>query len=378
MSGSNKRYPLDRPPGGMVVEPELPEEDNNMGPNQVSENNATAVASDDAIPLDDIPAATDESIEAPTEVRQAVASMPATGVHFNYEPFKQIAALNQAGRRDEAIAMRDKLDPQSRYVYDNIKNMKRVPASEAARLADEFRKMQDARTREQSKDKANKPLGEMEMKIAMDDIATARNIIQQIRTHKGRSGALGYRLAKPEYAFGLKEKPIAGSAATGFAALIEQADAQVFQQVIPRLRGFGNMTEAEGQRAVRAGSRLSIDISEDDFAAAENDLEDFVDRAESRITGRPLDEIKKARKQGVPEAQPSRTPSPAGSPAPAPTPAPSPAQQAASTNPLQEALAQLGEEEVIRGRDGKDVRVRMIKKPDGTIRYVPVGPVQQQ
>lgn len=115
-----------------------------MGPNQVSENNATAVAPDDALPLDDIPAATDESIEAPTEVRQGVASMPATGVHFNFAPFEQIAALAQAGRMDDARSVYNQLDDQQRYVYNNIRNMERVPANEAARLADEFRKMQDA------------------------------------------------------------------------------------------------------------------------------------------------------------------------------------------------------------------------------------------
>jgi hypothetical protein len=82
--------------------------------------------------------------DVPTEVRRATANVPAKGVHFNFQPFQQIAQLHAAGQTLEAIAMRDSLDPQSRYVYDNIKNMKKVPASEAARLADEFRQKQDA------------------------------------------------------------------------------------------------------------------------------------------------------------------------------------------------------------------------------------------
>lgn len=320
-------------------------------------------------------------VNAPQEVRRAEpTSRKSTGSRMDLSFIQRLNDPNLS--EEQARAEYEKLPPALRYVYDRTADFSynnqgsdtpaQLDPRDAAGWLDEFYKTQ-ANT--QQTDKANRPLGEREMKIAIDDIATARNIIQQIRTHKGRSGALGYRMTKPEYAFGLKDKPIAGSAAAGFAGLIEQADAQVFQQVIPRLRGFGNMTEAEGQRAVRAGSRLSIDISEDDFTAAERDLEDFVDRAEARITGRPLEEIKQAR-QPIQGAQPSRTPSPMGSPAPVPSP--SPARQVAATNPLQEALSQLGEEEVIRGRDGKDVRVRMIKKPDGTVRYVPVGPVQQQ
>jgi hypothetical protein len=97
------------------------------------------------LPLTEFGGMTDDMPQdVPTEVRRATANVPAKGVHFNFQPFQQIAQLHAAGQTLEAIAMRDSLDPQSRYVYDNIKNMKKVPASEAARLADEFRQKQDA------------------------------------------------------------------------------------------------------------------------------------------------------------------------------------------------------------------------------------------
>ena len=96
------------------------------------------------LPLTEFGGMTDDMPQdVPTEVRRATANVPAKGVHFNFQPFQQIAQLHAAGQTQEAIAMRDSLDPQSRYVYDNIKNMKKVPASEAARLADEFRQKQD-------------------------------------------------------------------------------------------------------------------------------------------------------------------------------------------------------------------------------------------
>ena len=114
------------------------------------------------LPLTEFGGMTDDMPQdVPTEVRRATANVPAKGVHFNFQPFQQIAQLHAAGQTQEAIAMRDSLDPQSRYVYDNIKNMKKVPASEAARLADEFRQNQD-RIAMQSASKAADPAKERE------------------------------------------------------------------------------------------------------------------------------------------------------------------------------------------------------------------------
>jgi hypothetical protein len=150
----NQRYPLNQPPDGMVVEPALPTRDP-MTPSQTSVNNSLGTADDETlppvrdaqgnpVPLTEFGGMTDDAPEdVPVEVRRATANVPAKGVHFNFQPFQQIAQLHAAGQTQEAIAMRDSLDPQSRYVYDNIKNMKKVPASEAARLADEFRQKQD-------------------------------------------------------------------------------------------------------------------------------------------------------------------------------------------------------------------------------------------
>jgi hypothetical protein len=151
----------------------MDEETANMDPSDLSRNNAMAQAGDDVLPpvrdaegnplpLDDLSAPEDAMVDpTPAEVRRATVSVPAKGVHFNFEPFQRIAQLHAAGQTQEAIAMRDALDPQSRYVYDNIKNMKKVPAAEAARLADEFRQMQD-RQAMQSASKAADPAKERE------------------------------------------------------------------------------------------------------------------------------------------------------------------------------------------------------------------------
>jgi hypothetical protein len=148
---TERQYPLNRPPDGMVVEPDLPT-NNPMSPSQLSQNNAMAASDEDylppvtdaagnPLPLDDLDVGMMD--EAPPEVRRAAASIPETGVLFNLEPFEQIAQLHAAGRTDEARQIYDSLDAQSKYVYQNARNMSRFTEEEGARLADEFRKNQD-------------------------------------------------------------------------------------------------------------------------------------------------------------------------------------------------------------------------------------------
>jgi hypothetical protein len=93
---------------------------------------------------ENMPAMPDES--QGTAVRRAEPVAQAKGVHWNMQPIDEIAALFAAGRRDEAIAMRDaykSASPINAYVYDNIKGKSRVTARYAAGLADSYRQMQD-------------------------------------------------------------------------------------------------------------------------------------------------------------------------------------------------------------------------------------------
>lgn len=151
----DQQYPLDRPPDGMVVEPQLPTR-HPMTPSQTSVNNSLASSDENLPPVTDsqgnpIPLtefggmgdSTEESV--PTEIRQAAANIPQTGVLFNLAPFEQIAQLHAAGKTDEARKIYNSLNDQAKYVYNNARNMERFTAQEGARLADEFRKMQDER-----------------------------------------------------------------------------------------------------------------------------------------------------------------------------------------------------------------------------------------
>jgi hypothetical protein len=245
-------------------------------------------------------------------------------------------------------------------------------AKEAAEANDPMKKMQQDELRLKLEEFQNKP--DEEKKRALDNIYIMRDALGQLRNHKGRPAAIGYKVGRPEYMFGLREDAQAGTAAAGFEGLLKQIEGGVFRVVFPELKGAGPVTDVEGQKAQQSVSRLSTKLPMEDFAQAENDIEGFLDRLESRVTGRPVEEIVQSR---APAAEPSRTPAPAGSPAPsgspAPTPAMTPAKQAATTDPIKAAIASLGEETVIGGN-----RARRVVHPDGRVTYKVIGPVNQQ
>ena len=128
-------------------------------PGDVSRGNAAATSDYDALPPvrdpqgNPVPLTEFGGMEeyaeepVPAEVRQATANIPQTGTLFNLAPFEQIAQLHAAGQTDEARKVYNSLNDQARYVYDNARNMERFTSAKAAELADEFRKMQDARTK---------------------------------------------------------------------------------------------------------------------------------------------------------------------------------------------------------------------------------------
>ena len=128
-----------------------------MTPSQTSINNSLAASDNEnlppvtdsqgnPLPLTEFGGMDNYAEEpVPTEVRQAAANIPETGVLYNLAPFEQIAQLHAAGQTEEARKVYDSLNDQAKYVYNNARNMERFTAQEGARLADEFRKRQDER-----------------------------------------------------------------------------------------------------------------------------------------------------------------------------------------------------------------------------------------
>jgi hypothetical protein len=107
--------------------------------------------------------------------------------------------------------------------------------------------------------------------IAQADVAL--DTIKQIREHKGKTSAIGWRSALPT---------VPGSDAYGFEQLVEQARSGAFLTAIEQLRGMGALSNAEGETAKNAITRLKIGLGGEDFEKALSDYEKIVQAGKQR------------------------------------------------------------------------------------------------
>jgi hypothetical protein len=89
-----------------------------------------------------------------------------------------------------------------------------------------------------------------------------------MKTHPGREGSTGFIQGA---------LPSRTSAQVDFQSLVDQTQGQAFLQAFQMLKGAGQITEIEGQKATNAISRLGNErLSDADYLRAINDLEDVV------------------------------------------------------------------------------------------------------
>lgn len=284
--GRERRYPLDRPPDGMVVEPPitLDEENLNMDPSTQSRNNAAALSDNEMlppvtdqagnpIPLDQLDGPVDAMVDAPVEVRRAAASMPATGVHFNFAPFEQIAALAESGNMKDAEVVYKSLDPQSRYVYDNIRNMERVPAAEAARLADEFRQMKDRQAMQQQGPQA-KAVEMVQAEKAQKTVEMSNDILTLMDRLRGyKKGEKGSDKKTPKYfgrvgAFDSLAPAATSGDRAGWYIDHDTLESTLALAEAQANRGQGNFTETE-RAMLRSAATGGLSYRRDDESYAQ-------------------------------------------------------------------------------------------------------------
>lgn len=85
---------------------------------------------------------------------------------------------------------------------------------------------------------------------------------------------------------------IAGTDAAGFDAYLEQVEGGAFLEAYERLKGTGQITEVEGQKATRAITRMKRSVSEAEFVKAAREFEGIIrsalaraDEREARLMG---------------------------------------------------------------------------------------------
>jgi len=115
---------------------------------------------------------------------------------------------------------------------------------------------------------------------AEQDIAN----IDALLSHKGLSSAVGLKGASQ--LFGALDEPIAGTEAAGFNALLNQLKGGTFLQAYQDLKGGGQITEVEGQKAEQAKARLSTAQSEEEFKKALNEYKGIIQKGLDRFSAK--------------------------------------------------------------------------------------------
>ena len=124
-----------------------------------------------------------------------------------------------------------------------------------------------------------KELGEAGGKAAadlprvLDNAALAIQTLDQIRNHPGKQYGIGAAGVIPG---------IPGTQQRGFVNLVEQAKGKTFLEAFNSLKGGGQITEAEGQKATQALARLDRAQTPEDFEQSLADLEQVIRLGASR------------------------------------------------------------------------------------------------
>lgn len=93
-----------------------------------------------------------------------------------------------------------------------------------------------------------------------------------VKEHPGFRDAVGNKLMVGAFAGGLKDKPIEGTDAADFMSLYEQITGQAFMTAFQNLRGGGQITQQEGDKATAAITRMKTSQSEGEFIKSANEF----------------------------------------------------------------------------------------------------------
>lgn len=118
---------------------------------------------------------------------------------------------------------------------------------------------------------------------AADKARQAYDTIDKMLTHPGLDTTLGLSGQLDP------RNRIWGTEAQGAKALVEQAQGQAFLQAFESLKGGGQITQIEGEKATAAMARLQRAQKPSDFKAAAKELQDIAEKAYERATGAKME-----------------------------------------------------------------------------------------
>jgi hypothetical protein len=226
----------------------------------------------------------------PDAVAQDVAQapLPETGVGFDFN------SLNVQTREDfdalpseqqellKAMKRGVQFTPESAAQFITSQMTRRMEAESRMQVQASDPVRQAQQNRLQTESEAMKTQRVQRQQSTLDTIGSMRGTINDVLTHPGFSGSVGAK--NQAYLFGLKSEPIAGTKEADFKALLDQVQGGAFLQAFESLKGGGQITQVEGEKATQAIVRAQQSQSEEGFKKSMNDFMSVLDRAEKRAT----------------------------------------------------------------------------------------------
>jgi len=144
------------------------------------------------------------------------------------------------------------------------------------------------KTQQQIHETEGKAQGQAKLNLpkVIDQTRQAYDLLEGIKNHPGLSSVVGV----PDMTGGLLAgKIVPGTDSANFNAKLKQAQGQAFMQAFESLKGGGQITEVEGQKATQAIANLDSAQTEEEFKKAITELQDILitglNRAESAAKG---------------------------------------------------------------------------------------------
>lgn len=268
-----------QPPYTIDEEP-LPVMDNGVPFDALQDMNGVNMAEEDMMDAD----------IAPADVAADVAAMeiPSTGMSFD---FNSIRVQSQEDYDALPVEQQELLSamkrgvqftPQSAAEFILGQTKARMETEQKIKLRQADPAVAASVERNAVATEAQQKATAQRRQATLDTIGSMRSTINDVLQHPGFSGSVGAK--NQAYLFGLKSEPIAGTKEADFKAMLDQVQGGAFLQAFESLKGGGQITQVEGEKATQAIVRAQQSQSEEGFKKSMNDFLSVLDRAEKRAT----------------------------------------------------------------------------------------------
>lgn len=113
---------------------------------------------------------------------------------------------------------------------------------------------------------------------ALDNADYMLNLLDEVKNHPGMPGMVGVKGART----GFIGYATPGTPEAGFAERLSQINGGTFLQAYESLKGTGQITEKEGEKATQAKARMGTAQREEDFVAAAEEYQSIIRKAVMR------------------------------------------------------------------------------------------------